>query len=102
VDSRNGRGENAYRKVRVDKMSCDESSAKDELLKGLEGDLRQYTPDNPLFLKSGVSPLENNRECIELLRFLLDDDAFSPDFLITAIFAYHQWELNSKGGKGIK
>lgn len=72
-------------------MSCDNDV---NILKDLSQKLKEYTPNQ--FIKTGVSPLEHNQECINFLRFLLDDEAFSPDFLITSIFAYYEWEKHQQ------
>lgn len=76
-------------------MSTDSDDLK--LEGALMGELKPVLP--PSFVKTGVSPLEYNQQCINLLRFLLDDEAFSSDFLITAILAYYEWEMHREGMK---
>lgn len=42
---------------------------------------------------TGVSPIESNTQAMNLLRFLVDDQAFTEDFLITTILRYFDTEL---------
>lgn len=48
---------------------------------------------------TGVSPIESNTQAMNLLRFLLDDQAFTEDFLITTILRYFDTELTREGAK---
>lgn len=45
------------------------------------------------FQDTGVSPIESNQQAMTLLRFLIDDQAFTEDFLITTILRYFDTEL---------